>query len=87
MKTLGKFEQDIVDGGKAKAELGVAGEMLELNIGVQYPIAKLIEPAMGVVDSLVDKLEALIPGDQKEMAAKAKAEAREQLVKAFSEQA
>lgn len=87
MKELVKFEQEFGgDGAKAKGQLGVDGDALALAISVSYPIAKIIEPAVKVIDDLVDKLEQLIPGDQSVLAAKAKADAREALVKALSEQ-
>lgn len=85
MKDLGKFEQDIVDGGKAEASLGIDGEMLSAQIAIKYPIAKIVEPALKAVDSLVDQLEDLIPGDQKAIAQKAKAEARASIVAALAE--
>lgn len=85
MKELGKFEQELVDGGKAKAAIGVEGVMLSAQISVQYPIAKIVEPALAAVDTLVDKLEALIPGDQKALAAKAKQEARDLIVASLAE--
>lgn len=94
MKDLVKFDHAIgAEGqdlkGSAGGSLGVDGSDLVAQVQVQarYPIAKVIEPAMGVLDGLVDKLEALIPGDQKALAAAAKADARAALVKALSEQA
>lgn len=87
MKNLISFDQDLGgDGAKLNGGLGVAGDQLQAQVSVSYPIAKIIEPAAKVIDQLVDKLEALIPGDQKAMAASAKADARAALVKALSEQ-
>ena len=88
MKNLASFEQAIGgDGGKLQGKLGVEGKDLTAQISVKYPIEKVVEPVLTVVDQLVDKLEALIPGDQKNMAAQAKIDAREAIVKALTEQA
>ncbi len=85
-KSLISFENDLGgDGAKVAGGLGVAGDQLQADVRVTYPIAKIIEPAAKVIDGLVDKLEALIPGDQKAMAASAKADARAALIKALSE--
>ena len=87
-KQLFQVEKELGgDGAKAAAGLSVSGEALELGIKVTYPLAKIVEPAGLIIDQLVDKLEALIPGDQKAMAAQAKADARAALVKALSEAA
>lgn len=88
MKVLAKFEQPIgADGGKAGGALGVEGDQLKVEISATYPLAKVIDPVMGVVDDMVDKLEKLIPGDQLAMAAQIKLDARAAIVKALSEQA
>ena len=88
MKEIIKHEADLGgDGAKFQAQLGVEGEFLSANVAVQYPIEKLVTPALDVINNLVDQIEEFIPGDQKEMAAKLKAEAKEALVKALSEQA
>lgn len=87
MKRIAGFEQDLgTHGGKAKGDLGIDGNDAVIQIQARYPLQAIIEPVGRVIDQLVDKLEAVIPGDQKEMAAKAKAEVRAQLVKALSEQ-
>lgn len=87
MKQLASIEKEIgADGGKIKGSVGVNGDQLELSGTVSYPISKIVEPVMGVVDSVIDKLEKLIPGDQSAMAAALKAEARADVVKALSEQ-
>lgn len=86
MREIASFEQGIGgDGGKVQGKLGVEGSDLTAQVNVKYPIAKIIDPVMGVVDGLVDKLEAVIPGDQKAMAAQAKLDAREAIIKALSE--
>lgn len=87
MKNLVDFDKEIgSDGAKAVGALGVDGESLKFEVGVTYPIAKVIDPVMKVVDGLIDKVEKLIPGDQTGVAAKLKAEAREEMVKLLSEQ-
>lgn len=88
MKEIIKHEAALgADGAKFQAQLGVKGEFLSANVAVEYPIEKLVTPALEVINKLVDQIEEFIPGDQKEMAAKLKAEAKESLVKALSEQA
>jgi hypothetical protein len=52
---------------------------------VSYPLAKVLTPVNSLIGIGVDKLEALIPGDQKDLAEKLKAQANEQLVKLLSE--
>jgi hypothetical protein len=87
MKELAKIEKDLgSDGGKLSGALGIVGADLSLQISVSYPIVKVAEPILKISDALVDKLEALIPGDQKELADKAKLEARAELIKYLSEQ-
>jgi hypothetical protein len=75
--------------GVVGGQLAVEGSDLvaEVSVKAKMPLAKIVDPAMRVVDSLIDKVDAWIPGDQKELAAKFKAEARDELVKALSEQA
>lgn len=86
MKELASFEQGIGgDGGKLQGKLGVEGADLTAQINVKYPIEKVVEPVLKVVDGLVDKLEALIPGDQKKRAEQAKLDARAAIVKAITE--
>lgn len=88
MKTIGKIEQALGEQGNAAASVGVEGSDLVVQIEAKYkyPIEKVIEPAMKVIDGLVDKLEQVIPGDQKAYAAALKADARKQLVDLLSEQ-
>jgi hypothetical protein len=73
------------DGAKVKAGVGVEGDQLKVELAATYPLAKVVDPLMKVVDGLVDKLEQFIPGDQKALATTLKAEAREELVKLLSE--
>lgn len=85
MKELVSFEQALGgDGAKLHGKVGVVSTDLTVQVAVAYPVEKIIEPAMKVIDGLVDKLEALIPGDQKSMAASAKADARAAILKALT---
>ena len=52
---------------------------------VSYPLAKALVPFDELVGKAVDKLEALIPGDQKAIAEGLKKQAHEQIVKLLSE--
>lgn len=73
-KTLGG------DGATVEGALGIEGENLRAEIAFEYPVAKVVEPVMKVVDGLVDKIEQWIPGDQKALAEKLKDEARKELM-------
>lgn len=87
-KKIVGFDKDLgSDGAKVNGALGIDGENLVANVAVTYPLAKVIEPVMKGVDNLVDKLEALIPGDQKGLAAKLKQEAREEILELIANQA
>lgn len=83
MKSIAKFEQVIGgDGAKASGELKIEDKMLKANVEVSYPLEKVLSPAQVVINQLVDKLEAAIPGDwDKPYAEQAKKEALEQLAK------
>lgn len=86
MKELVSFEQALGgDGAKLSGKVGTESSDLTVQIAVKYPVEKIVEPALKVIDSLVDKLEALIPGDQKAMATAAKADAREAILKALTD--
>lgn len=87
-KKIVSFEKEVGgDGAKVAAELAVEGEFLVAAAAVKYPIAKVIEPATKAVDSLLDKLEAAIPGDwDKPMIEKFKEEYKADLVKLLAEQ-
>ena len=88
MKDLVGFDQEIGgDGAKVKGSLGIEMDQMKLQVAVTYPIAKVIEPVMKVLDGLVDQVEQLIPGDQVALAQGLKNQAREELVKLLSEQA
>lgn len=68
------------DGGKLVAAGGVDQNDLVLDAQVRYPFEKIAAPALQVVDSIIDKVEQWIPGDQKAMAEQFKADARKQLL-------
>lgn len=88
MKDLVKFEKEIGgDGAKASGSLSVDASVIQASVVVSYPIAKVVEPILKAGDQLVDKLEALIPGDQKLVAAQLKQELREEVMKLIQEQA
>ena len=86
MKKLIEFEKEIIEETlKAGASLVIDGSDLKLQIGASMPIEKIAEPMFKVIDSAIDKIEKLIPGDQTALAATLKAEARAELVKLLSE--
>ena len=87
MKNLVEFEQPIGgDGASASGALGVENMKLKAKIEIAYPLEKVVEPVLKIVDGLVDNLEKFIPGDQLAMAASAKADARASILKALSDQ-
>lgn len=87
MKELASFEQAIGgDGGKLKCAVGVDQTDLVAQVEARYPLAKVVEPATKALDSALDKLEQLIPGDwDKPMIEKVKAEYKEELIKLLAE--
>lgn len=88
MKTIVEHAADLGgQGAKAQFKLGVEGSNLKAEVSALVPIAPIVEKVMPAVDSLVDKIEQWIPGDQTAYAAQLKAEAREQIIKLLSEQA
>lgn len=88
MKQLAAYSHQLGDQGSAQALAAVDGGDLVVEVKASYrqPIAPIVEKVMGPVDDLIDKLEALIPGDQKALAAGAKADVRAAIVKALSEE-
>lgn len=87
MKTIVEHAADLGgQGAKATFKLGVEGANLKAEVSALYPIEKIVDKAMPVIDGLVDKIEQLIPGDQTKYAAELKADAKAQLVKLLSEQ-
>lgn len=86
MKELIGYHKDLGEsGGKVSGVVGVSADHFKLELSAEYPIEKLIEPATKAADSLIDKLEAVIPGDQKAFFGKLKAEYKEELIKFLSE--
>lgn len=86
MKELFKFDQEIGDSGlKVGGALGVNASDLSINIALKYPLEKVLEPVLKVVDAAFDKIEDLIPGDQKAIALGLKEGARKEIVKLLSE--
>lgn len=86
MKEFTSINKPLGADGNFKAALGLEGQMLTAKIEVGYPVAKLAEPILKAGDDLVDKIEALIPGDQKAMATAAKADFRAAVMKLITEQ-
>lgn len=88
MKQIVGIDQEIGgDGAKLNAQLGVEASNLKLELSVTYPLEQVLTPVNTVIDNLIDKVEALIPGDQKALAEGLKTDAKAQLVKLLSEQA
>lgn len=90
MKEFAKLNQPIgSDGGVVVGAVsgGIDEQFISVKAEVElkYPTAKAVEPLTAVVDKLVDKLEAVIPGDQLAMAAEAKAEAKAAILKIIAE--
>lgn len=87
MRELAKIDHALSEQGSVAGVLGVEGSDLtaEVTLKYKYPIAKMVDPVMRAADALIDKIEAVIPGDQKAYAAKLKAEFRDDVVKLLSE--
>ena len=52
MKEIIKHEAPLGgEGAKFQAQLGVEGEFLSANVAVQYPIEKLVTPALDVINN------------------------------------
>lgn len=86
MKQIIGIDQEVGgDGAKVKAAVGVEADQLKIELAATYPLSKVVDPAMKVIDGVVDKIEQFIPGDQKALAETLKKEAREELVKLLSE--
>lgn len=87
MKNLATFEQAIGgDGGKLNGALGVDQTDLVAKVEARYPLAKVVEPATKALDSALDKLEQIIPGNwDKPMIEKIKAEYKDELLKLLAE--
>jgi len=67
------------------AQLAVGIDQQDLALSVKFPVVKIVDKVMPAVDAVIDKLEALIPGDQSELAAKLKAQARDEVLKLLTE--
>ncbi len=88
MKTIVSHESALgLDGAKVAAAVGVKESNIRVEVSAEYPIEKFVGPATKAVDSLLDKLEAAIPGDwDKPMIERLKQEYKADLVKMLSEQ-
>jgi 6-phosphogluconate dehydrogenase (decarboxylating) len=86
-KELVKFEKEVGgDGAKASGALTVDAMNLTAQVMVQYPTAKVIEPATKALDSAIDKLKALIPGNWDDvMLEGVKAEYKQEIAKLLAE--
>lgn len=82
-KTIYSHKQELGKEGAAEVSVGVKGQNLRLEGTVSYekPVEEILTPVFKAADQFIDKLEQWIPGDQKAMAEKAKAELREAAVK------
>lgn len=78
---MSKVVETPLGGDGGKAGLYLEEGMIVAKVG--YPIASALKPITSVVDSMVDKLEALIPGDQKAAAEVIKAQYKAELAKAI----
>ena len=86
MKQIVGIDQEVGgDGAKVKAGVGVEGDQPKIEVAATYPLEKVVDPAMKVIGTLVDKIEQFIPGDQKALAETLKKEAKDELVKLLSE--
>jgi len=52
-----------VGGDGAVAVLAIDPDGGTINVELKYPVAKLVEPVNAVIDSAIDKIEGVIPGD------------------------
>jgi len=86
MKEFTSINKPLGADGNFKAAAGLDGAMLIAKIEVGYPVEKLLSPILDAGDKLVDKIEALIPGDQKAMAQAAKEDFRAAIMKLITEQ-
>ena len=67
-------------------KIGVVEKKLKIELAALYPIEALVSPATDALDQMLDKLEAIIPGDwDKPMIEKFKVEYKEKLVSLLSE--
>ena len=86
MKTIVEHKADLGGQGTvAEFKLGVEGANLKAEVSALYPIEKIVDQVMPAIDSLVDKIEQFIPGDQTTYATQLKADAKAEIVKLLSE--
>jgi len=83
LKELLRFDKAIGgDGAKAVGAIVVEAGELKAEVSLSYPVSKIIEPVTKVLDSALDKLETIIPGDwDKKLIDQLKKEYREELDK------
>jgi len=67
------------------AKVGAYIEGADLTVKATYPLGKVLLPVNKVIDEIIDKVEAWIPGDQKAIAEGMKADAHKRLVELLSE--
>ena len=67
------------------AKVGAYIEGADLTVKATYPLGKVLEPVNKVIDEIIDKVEAWIPGDQKAIAEGMKADAHKRLIALLSE--
>lgn len=86
MKPLAEVKKEFGTNAEVSASIGVEGEDLVIQAAGKFkkPIAEIVEPITKAANDFVDKIEALIPGDQKVLAETAKTELREVIVKAIA---
>lgn len=64
MKKITSFDHAIGgDGAMASGAVGVRETFLRAEVAIEMPIEKIIQPATKAVDSLLDKVKKLIPGE------------------------
>lgn len=90
MKKIVGIDQEFGGGdvkGSVGAQLSIEGSDLVADVSLKgkIPLEKVLVPVNKVIDQIIDKVEALIPGDQTALAAGLKADAHAQLVKLLSE--
>ena len=86
MKTIVEFNKDLATDVHAQGGLVVADGHLVAKVEVKYPLVKVAKPLTDGIHSILDKVEAIIPGDwDKGIIEKLKLEADEVVAKTLSE--
>lgn len=87
MKVIADIKKPIGgDGAEASGALVLDGGMLKGQIEVSYPLAKALDPVNKIIDSMIDKIEAAVPGDwDKALLEPIRVEAKAALLKLLSE--